>query len=71
MGGGSVSSFPIKSLAAGFSASVSQTAHWPGPSLPSWPVGLQLAGVKQALALLLAQRQQGLADAAIGGGALN
>jgi hypothetical protein len=34
-------------------------------------VGLQLAGVKQALALLLAQRQQGLADAAIGGGALN
>jgi pyroglutamyl-peptidase len=48
-----------------------QAAHWPGPSLPSWPVGLQLAGVKQALALLLAQRQQGLADAAIGGGALN
>jgi len=48
-----------------------QAAHWPGPSLPSWPVGLQLAGVKQALALLLAKRQQGLADAAIGGGALN
>jgi pyroglutamyl-peptidase len=48
-----------------------QAAHWPGPVLPSWPVGLQVAGVKQALALLLLQRQQGLADAAIGGGALN
>jgi pyroglutamyl-peptidase len=48
-----------------------QAAHWPGPSLPSWPVALQVAGVRQALALLLAQRQQGLADAAIGGGTLN
>ena len=48
-----------------------QAAHWPGPSLPSWPVGLQVAGVRQALALLLAQRQQGLADAAIAGGTLN
>ena len=48
-----------------------QAAHWPGPSLPSWPVALQVAGVRQALALLLAQRQQGLTDAAIGGGTLN
>jgi pyroglutamyl-peptidase len=48
-----------------------QAAHWPGPSLPSWPLGLQVAGVRQALALLLAQRQQGVADAAIGGGTLN
>jgi pyroglutamyl-peptidase len=48
-----------------------QAAHWPGPSLPSWPVALQVAGVRQALALLVAQRQQGLADAAIGGGTLN
>jgi pyroglutamyl-peptidase len=48
-----------------------QAAQWPGSSLPSWPVGWQVAGVQQALALLLAQRQQGLADAAIGGGALN
>jgi pyroglutamyl-peptidase len=48
-----------------------QAAHWPGPSLPSWPVGLQVAGVRQALTLLLAHRQQGLADAAIGGGTLN
>jgi pyroglutamyl-peptidase len=39
--------------------------------LPSWPLGLQVAGVRQALALLLAQRQQGVADAAIGGGTLN
>jgi pyroglutamyl-peptidase len=48
-----------------------QAAHWPGPSLPSWPVALQVAGVRKALALLVAQRQQGLADAAIGGGTLN
>ena len=48
-----------------------QAAHWPGPSLPSWPLALQVAGVQQALALLLAHRQQGLADAAIGGGTLN
>ena len=48
-----------------------QAAQWPGPTLPSWPAGLQIAGVTQALALLLAQRQQGLADAAIGGGTLN
>jgi pyroglutamyl-peptidase len=48
-----------------------QAAHWPGPSLPSWPVALQVAGVRQALALLVAHRQQGLADAAIGGGTLN
>ena len=48
-----------------------QAAHWPGPSLPSWPVALQVAGVRQALALLVAHRQQGLVDAAIGGGTLN
>jgi hypothetical protein len=34
-------------------------------------LALQVAGVQQALALLLAHRQQGLADAAIGGGTLN
>jgi hypothetical protein len=34
-------------------------------------VGLQVAGVQQALTLMLALRQQGLADAAIGGGTLN
>ncbi len=48
-----------------------QAAHWPGASLPSWPLALQVAGVQQALALLLAHRQQGVADAAIGGGTLN
>ena len=48
-----------------------QAAHWPGPSLPSWPLALQVAGVQQTLALLLARRQQGLADATIGGGTLN
>jgi pyroglutamyl-peptidase len=48
-----------------------QAAQWPGPSLPSWPLALQVAGVRQALTLLLAHRQQGLADAAIGGGTLN
>ena len=48
-----------------------QAAQWKSPSLPSWPASLQIAGVTQALALLLAQRQQGLADAAISGGTLN
>ena len=48
-----------------------QAAQWPGPTLPSWPASWQIAGVTQALTLLLAQRQQGLADAAISGGALN
>ena len=48
-----------------------QAAHWPGPSLPSWPLALQVAGVQQALVLLLAQCRLGLADAVIGGGTLN
>lgn len=48
-----------------------QAAQWPGPTLPSWPVGLQIAGVKQALALLVAHRQQGLDDAKVSGGTLN
>ena len=48
-----------------------QAAHWPGPSLPSWPVGLQLAAVKQALDLLVAHRLQGGADLPLGGGTLN
>ncbi|WP_090044071.1 pyroglutamyl-peptidase I [Limnohabitans sp. 2KL-27] len=48
-----------------------QAAHWPGPTLPSWPVSVQAAGVQQALALLVAHRQQGLSDLAISGGTLN
>ena len=48
-----------------------QAARWTGPTLPSWPASLQIAGVSQALALLVAHRQQGLSDAAIGGGTLN
>ena len=48
-----------------------QAAHWPGPSLPSWPVSLQLAAVKQALDLLVAHRLQGGADLPLGGGTLN
>ncbi len=48
-----------------------QAAHWPGPALPSWPVSVQVAGVQCALALLVAQRQQGLADVRQTGGALN
>ena len=48
-----------------------QAAQWKGPTLPSWPASLQIAGVTQVLTLLLAQRQQGLADAAISGGTLN
>jgi pyroglutamyl-peptidase len=48
-----------------------QAAQWKGPTLPSWPAGLQIAATQQALTLLLAQRQQGLADAAISGGTLN
>jgi pyroglutamyl-peptidase len=48
-----------------------QAAHWPGPSLPSWPVGLQIAAVKQALDLLVAHRLQGGADLPLGGGTLN
>ncbi len=48
-----------------------QAAHWPGPSLPSWPLSLQLAAVKQALDLLVAHRVQGGADLPLGGGTLN
>jgi pyroglutamyl-peptidase len=48
-----------------------QAAQWPGPTLPSWPASWQIAGVTQALALLLTQRQQGLSDAVISGGTLN
>jgi pyroglutamyl-peptidase len=48
-----------------------QAAHWPGPTLPSWPASVQVAGVQQALALLVAHRQQGLSDLAISGGTLN
>ena len=48
-----------------------QAAHWPGPSLPSWPVGLQIAAVKQALDLLVAHRLQGGDDLPLGGGTLN
>jgi len=48
-----------------------QAAHWPGPSLPSWPVGLQLAVVKQALDLLVAHRLQVGDDLPLGGGTLN
>ena len=48
-----------------------QAAHWKGPSLPSWPVGIQVAAAQQALALLVAHRRQGLGDAALVGGTLN
>lgn len=48
-----------------------QAAQWPGPTLPSWPAAVQVAGVQQALALLVAHRQHGLGDAAISGGTLN
>jgi pyroglutamyl-peptidase len=48
-----------------------QAAQWPGPTLPSWPVSVQVAGVQQALALLVAHRQHGLSDLAISGGTLN
>lgn len=48
-----------------------QAANWPGPNLPSWPVSAQVAAAQRALALLVAHRQHGLADAAIAGGTLN
>lgn len=48
-----------------------QAAHWLGPNLPSWPVSLQLAAVKQALDLLVAHRLQGGDDLPLGGGTLN
>ncbi len=48
-----------------------QAAHWPGPVLPSWPVGMQVAAVQQALIMLVAHRQQGLADVRQTGGTLN
>ncbi|ALK89858.1 Pyrrolidone-carboxylate peptidase [Limnohabitans sp. 63ED37-2] len=48
-----------------------QAAQWKGPTLPSWPAPFQIAGVTQALALLVAQRQQKRGDAAITGGTLN
>jgi pyroglutamyl-peptidase len=48
-----------------------QAAQWKGPSLPSWPASLQIAAAQQALALLVAHRQLGLGDVAVGGGTLN
>ena len=48
-----------------------QAAHWKGASLPSLPASLMVAGVQQALALLVRQRQQGLSDAVLVGGTLN
>ena len=48
-----------------------QAAHWKGASLPSLPASLMVAGVQQALALLVLHRQQGLADAVLVGGTLN
>ena len=48
-----------------------QAAHWPGPSMPSWPLPLQVAATRQALTVLLAHRLQGDADLALGGGALS
>ena len=48
-----------------------QAAHWKGPSLPSWPASFQIAAARQALTVLVAHRQQGLGDVALGGGTLN
>jgi pyroglutamyl-peptidase len=48
-----------------------QAAHWKGASLPSLPASLMVAGVQQALALLVLHRQQGLSDAVLTGGTLN
>ena len=48
-----------------------QAANWPGPSLPSWPLPLQVAATRQALTVVLAHRLQGHADLALGGGALS
>lgn len=48
-----------------------QAANWTGPSLPSWPISVQVAAAQRALAVLVAHRQQGLADLAIGGGTLH
>ena len=48
-----------------------QAAQWKGASLPSLPASLMVAGVQQALALLVRQRQQGLSDAVLTGGTLN
>jgi pyroglutamyl-peptidase len=48
-----------------------QAAHWKGASLPSLPASLLVAGVQQALALLVLHRQQGLSDAVLTGGTLN
>ena len=48
-----------------------QAAQWKGSSLPSLPASLMVAGVQQALALLVLHRQQGLGDAVLAGGTLN
>ena len=48
-----------------------QAAHWKGPALPSLPASLLVAGVQQALTLLVLHRQQGLGDAVLTGGTLN
>jgi pyroglutamyl-peptidase len=48
-----------------------QAANWSSPSLPSWPLPLQVAATRQALAVVLARRLQGHADLALTGGALS
>jgi pyroglutamyl-peptidase len=48
-----------------------QAANWSGPNLPSWPLPLQVAATRQALAVVLAHRLQGHADLAVAGGALS
>ena len=48
-----------------------QAARWSGPTLPSWPVSLQIAGVQQALQLLVICRQQGRGDSDIADGILS
>ena len=48
-----------------------QAANWSGPNLPSWPLPLQVAATRQALAVVLAHRLQGRADLALAAGALS
>ena len=48
-----------------------QAAHWPGPPMPSMPLGTQLAALTCALRSLCDGSAPGSGDVRIGGGSLN
>jgi pyroglutamyl-peptidase len=48
-----------------------QAAHWPGPPMPSMPLGTQVAALTCALRSLCDGSAPGSGDERIGGGSLN